>query len=417
MSGVFDINGNKMVTDSGSIMKDVNTLFTESMRRITTLESMHNEFLLPTLKLYGDTSTMTKEKAANLKAVYDDGVRHFECIANTKWQGEATINYDKKNYNIKLQDAKKNKYKVSFRDWFPTHKYHIKANYSEPSLVRNSVGSKLGRKSYPYLYPNNARGVIDSFPFILYINDVWWGCYTWNITQEGSLFAMNEDNKDHMVFRSNGISGTAGWDVSVFEDRLRDESTEYSMQCLTRMVNWTKTCTVAEFKTDAKDYFDVDSLLYYWVYCDLACGTDSVNNNTTWASWDGQHWYAMWYDTDLIFGMSSGTPFSPTLDLIQMMKSSQYSYKYNPIWDKLYQSYFDELCEAYSDIRERLFPSASAIVKYFTDYRALWGDENLTLEETKWPPRVPAKAIDLCTDDIAARISYCDNKYGYTPNS
>lgn len=417
MSGVFDITGNEIVSDSsgfGADMQKVNALVSVNTGRIASLESLHSEFGLPVLKLYGDTSKMTKEKAVNLDAEYFDGVRTFKCIAKTKWQGESTLTYDKKNYNIRLQDGEKNKVLVSFKDWLPTNKYHIKANYSEPSLVRNSVGSQLGRKAFPNLYPNYARGEIDSFPFILYINDEWYGCYTWNLTQDGDLFAMDEDNKNHMVFRCNALSDSAGWDMSGFEDRLRDESTEYSLQQLQRMVSWTKTCTNAEFYDSAKDYFNLDSLMYYWLTADIECATDNICNNTTWASWDGTHWYAMWYDTDLIFGMSSKLAFSPTLDLIAETKKSQFAYKYNPIWDKLYASFYTQLCEKYAELRENLFTDAQTIVGYFTSYRNKWGAENLALENQKWPPLNPQRAIELCESDISSRLTYCDNKYGYT---
>lgn len=418
---IYDVFGNVVSTDADdlshdSLLTEVKTLTSHGLNRITELENLHQEFSLPTLRLYGDTSKMTKDKAVNMVAKYSDGVRSFECLANTKWQGEATINLDKKNYNIKLQDGKKNKFVVSFKDWFPTHKYHIKANYSDASLVRNSVGSLLGRKSYPYLYPNYARGVIDSFPFILYINDEWCGCYTWNLTQDGNLFAMDEDNKNHMVFRANGTASTGGWLVSNFEDRLRDDPTEHSLDCLTRMVDWTNTCTVEEFRTDVKQYFDLESLLYYWPVVDIECGTDSMVNNTTWASWDGVHWYVLWYDTDLIFGPSSLLVATPTLDLIEATKESQFAYKYNPIWDKLYQSYYDELCEKYAELRQTIFVDTQTIIGYFTSYRDKWGSTNLALEQEKWPPRNPSMEITRCADFITQRLAYCDNKYGYSAN-
>lgn len=419
MGVIYDMQGNEIPVGESkdSMMIDVKTMISYGMNRVTKLEELQEEFTVPTLKLYGDVSTMTKDKAVNLTAVYSDGVRTFTCISNTKWQGETSLSKAKKNYNLKLVDSKKNKYITSFKDWFPTNKYHIKANYTEPSLVRNSVGSQLGRIAYPNLYPNNARGVIDSFPFVLYINDEFAGCYTWNLTQNSDLFAMDEDNEKHMVFRCNAVSGTAGWDMSVFEDRLRDDSTAYSLERLQRIVDWAKTCTATEFHDNVDDYFDLESLMYYWLVVDIECGTDSINNNTTWASWDGTHWYVLWYDTDLIFGMPSALTVTPTLDLIETSKTERWAYKYNPIWDKLYQTYYNELCDKYAGLRETLFPDSATIIKYFTDYRDKWGTENLALEREKWPQEKPELDINLCGDFITQRLAYCDTKYGYTPSN
>lgn len=418
---IYDINGNTLTaesTDKDELLTDIKGLDFYNLQRIRTLEELHTEFQLPTLRLYGDTSKMTKDKAVNLTAVYSDGVKSFSCIAKTKWQGEASIEKPKKNYNITLQDGKKNKFYVSFKDWPASNKYHIKANYTEPSLVRNCVGSVLGRKAYPYLYPNNARGVIDSFPFILYINDEFWGCYTWNITQNADMFAMNESNQNHMCFRCNAGAELGPWVggemMTIFEDRLRDDSTDYSISCLRRLYDWTNSCTVEEFQENAEKYFDLESLLYYWVVVEIECGTDSMTNNTTWASWDGEHWYILWYDTDLIFGSSSRMIATPTLDLIENSKqSSTYFYKYNPVWDHLYHGFYDSLCEKYAEVRHTIFTDAQTIIKYFTDYRDKWGTENLAAERSKWPPEKPNEDITNCESFITARLAYCDEKYGY----
>lgn len=408
---IYDINGN-IITGGDSVALETKTLLSYGLDRITKLEGLQSEFTVPVLKLYGDTSKMTKDKAVNLTAEYSDGVRSFSCIANTKWQGQTSLNLDKKNFNVKLVDSHKNKYITSFKDWFPTNKYHFKANYTEPSLVRNSVGSRLGRIAYPNLYPNNAKGSVDSFPFALYINDVFWGCYTWNLPQNADLFSMNEEDKNHMVFRSNN----EGWTMANFEDRMRDDPTEYSLEQLERMYDWSVDCTVQEFHDEVEDYFDLDSLLYYWCVVEMECGTDSMCNNATWASWDGGNkWYVLWYDTDLIFGCSSILTATPTLDLIAATKTGQFTYKYNPIFDKLLSAYYDELCDVYAKLRDTIFTDATTIIRYFTDYRDQWGSEYLTLERAKWPPRNPSLDINLCGDFITQRLAYCDNKYGYTP--
>ena len=415
MAVYYDISGNPVTVggdvEKDALMIDVNNLVSLQSGRITKLEGMHEAFLLPVLRLTGDTSKMTKDKAVTLDAEFTDGVRSFKCKAKTKWQGQSSLNFPKKNYSVKLIDGNANKENMAFKDWFPTNSYHLKANYDDYSMVRNVVGVRIGRDIYPNLYPNNARGVIDSFPFILYINGEWWGCYTWNLSQNADLFAMDEANLNHMVFRPDNT----GWEVANFEDRLHDDPISSQIEKLTRMVNWTKTCTNAEFASDIDDYFDLKSLEYYWLYMDIGCAGDSMVNNSTWASWDGEKWYVLWYDLDIIFGWNQ-TLYTPTTDLIALSKTSEWSHKYNPVWDKLYTSFYNDICDIYAELRENVFTDATTIIKYFTDYRDKWGQENVAHEYQKWSGKSnSAWDISNCAQWITQRLAYCDNKYGYNP--
>lgn len=413
MPSIYDPEGNEYSiggdANKDELMIDINNLLSLTQSRITNLENFHDEFNLPVLKLYGDVSEMNKDNAVLLRAVYTDGVRSFECIAKTKWQGNTSIEYPKKNYNIKFVDGKDNKVKMIFKDWYATHKYHMKANYYDYSMVRNVVGVQLGRKIYPNLYPNNARGVIDSFPFILYINDEWWGCYTWNLSQDEDLFAMDTSNPDHMCFRTDNN----GWDIANFELRCPDDSTDYQQTCLTRMVSWTKTCDDDEFNNNVEKYFDLESLEYYWLMMDIGCAGDSMVNNATWATWDGDVWYVLWYDLDIIFGQNSAL-YTPTTDLIAMSKTDIYSHKYNPIWERLYNTKYEDLCQKYAELRKKWFVNASTIIAYFTDYKNKWGEENLRKEYEKWNGKPFVNDdIDNMTEWITQRLAYCDDKYGY----
>lgn len=396
--------------DSEELLINVKNIVSLDSKRITELEKMHNEFTLPVLYLSGDISQMTKDHSVDLTATFTNGVESFTCIAKTKWQGQSSIQYPKKNFNIKFIDHNKNKYKTLFKSWFPTNNYHLKGNYGDYSMVRNVVGVQLARNIYPNLYPNYARGVIDSFPCILYINNQWWGCYTWNLSQDADLFAMDVNNENNMCFRPSN----EGWNIENFEDRIHDEPSEYQLDKLNRMVSWTKTCSDIEFANYAKNYFDMDSLRYYWLFMDISCAGDSLSNNSTWASWDGNIWYVLWYDLDICFGWNQ-TLYTSTTDLIALSKTSEWSHKYNPIWERLYNTDYNKLCAIYAKLRQTVFTDAQTIISYFTAYQNMWGAENLQHEYTKWSGRQGSEwNITNCSQWITERLAYCDNKYNFT---
>ena len=125
---------------------------------------------VPILYLTGDMSPMTKDTPVNLTAKLDNiyGETIFSGIATTKWQGAGSLAYPKKNFSIKLKTSSGSKFPMQFGNWYSTNEYHLKANYADYSMVRNVVGAKLYREIDETVYPNNAFGMIDGFPIVVY---------------------------------------------------------------------------------------------------------------------------------------------------------------------------------------------------------------------------------------------------------
>ncbi|MFT9153350.1 MAG: hypothetical protein ABF456_07855, partial [Lacticaseibacillus paracasei] len=57
---------------------------------------------LPRIYLEGDTSKMTGDVAVPLSFTYEDGKRTIVGTTNTKWQGDSSELWSKKNYKLKL---------------------------------------------------------------------------------------------------------------------------------------------------------------------------------------------------------------------------------------------------------------------------------------------------------------------------
>lgn len=89
---------------------------------------------LPVLALTGDTSAMTKENAVSLDYTY--GGRSGTCTM--KWQGSSSLNFPKKNYTVKFDNAFE-----AASGWGEENKYCLKANFIDHSHARNVVSAKL----------------------------------------------------------------------------------------------------------------------------------------------------------------------------------------------------------------------------------------------------------------------------------
>lgn len=89
---------------------------------------------LPVLYLTGDTTGMSKEDAVTLGYAY--GERSGSCTL--KWQGSSSLEYPKKNYTIKFDNAFE-----AAEGWGEQKKYCLKANFIDHSHARNIVSAKL----------------------------------------------------------------------------------------------------------------------------------------------------------------------------------------------------------------------------------------------------------------------------------
>ena len=152
-----------------------------------------------------------------------------EIMWNT--QGNVSSGFDKKNFSVDLYNSidEDDAFSVKFGDWVAQDGYHLKAYYSDFWKIR-SLGvyrhqeqinqSRPYFKRYPYtsLMSTNAQtddevlkgggqeimgdilsGALchpDGFPFLLYINDIPWGLYTWNLKKSKENYNVEKNDND-----------------------------------------------------------------------------------------------------------------------------------------------------------------------------------------------------------------------------
>lgn len=365
---------------------------------------------VPILYLTGDMSPMTKDTSVNLTAKLNNiyGETIFSGIATTKWQGAGSLAYPKKNFSIKLKTSSGSKFPMQFGNWYSTNEYHLKANYADYSMVRNVVGAKLYREIDETVYPNNAFGMIDGFPIVVYYENHFYGCYTWNLKQDDKLFGMNTSNNGltQMVYRS----GLGEWNIDNFEYRSDGNESASNKQTLQALLDWCKNSSYTQFSNELEEHFDKNNLITYWVFCNIMCATDNTINNWTIGTWDAKKWYVMAYDLDIIIGSLRNSsnwmhPSKPTTNLLVQ----QYT-KVNPIWEKLEYCFRDDIIAKYNEIKEHYTPQV--IASYFKNYKNLWGDTYLTKEYTRWSGRPDSTDdVDMMEDWLTKRYHYLDIIY------
>ena len=266
---------------------------------------------------------------AALPQTKDDTVMSFRYISKTedisgycktKAQGNSSMSYPKKNQTVKLyKDADcTEKLEVDFKGWGRQHKFCFKANWIDLTHARNIVSARLwgdvvkSRADYNTLpeelktSPN--QGAVDGFPVKVYADGIYQGRYTLNIPKDAWMANMEEALDTHCILcGENYVSGCfraeADMDGTDWTDEIHDAVPASIKNRWNEAIRFVMNSTDAEFVAGISFYFDVQSLIDYYIFGMVSCGLDAFGKNQLYMTWDGVKWYATMYDMDSTWGL------------------------------------------------------------------------------------------------------------------
>lgn len=405
----------------------------EILKRLGILESFHPKrtYNLPVLRLTGDTTGMTKDTEVVLTCEFVDvyGEPFFtDKVAEVKWQGDTSIWYEKKNYGIKLYESDgetKFKYKA-FDDVSENNGYHIKANWIDAWHCRNIVSVNLAKDMYVKQLPSGARGVIDGFPITVEINGEKQGLYTWNLKQHKSVYGLDEDNPNHLMYRA----GSNNADVCKFralstnnvadtdtdwEDRFPETNTAENRAKLNRLISFVKDSDDATFKADFGQYLDLDYTIDYWILCYFGGFTDSLAKNMNIVTYDGNIWYPTFYDCDTTWGIAWNGGSQKAYNI---QCPSDYEAKDNLLWERLVANFPQEIYDRYYALRDTYLRVDEVVgrMKAFIDSIPA---EEYEADRKIWtlPGASLISGIEYMTSWITKRAAFVDGKMNELVNA
>lgn len=286
----------------------------------------YTQYGLPVLFLYGDLSLLEPLKNEFGQVVDDKPEATFNYkygdksgTCTIKHQGSSSMNYPKKNYTIKFDNAFEAK-----TGWGSQKKYCLKANYMEFSHARNIVSAKLwgqvvksrsGVDTRLSSLPNG--GAVDGFPVLIVVNDTdYRGLYTFNIPKDKWLFGINGGNdlmvpSDDMTEATRFESATAGQVPS--NARLNSFEIEYKPDGVSDDEVWTKLNALIQavidnqsketFETEVGKLIDLDSVVDYICFQALITGHDGIGKNYLLGAFDMGKFFISAYDMDSTYGV------------------------------------------------------------------------------------------------------------------
>lgn len=281
-----------------------------------TVEPAEND--IPKVYIDGTIPTTKTENDAVLR--YKSNTEDFTAYIKIKCQGTSSLSYPKKNFTIKLYEDEgfNTKLKKDFKGWGAQNKFCLKANWIDLSHARNIVCARLwgevvksrnGYDSYPEEFKNSPnRGAVDGFPFYLYCNGHYWGRYTWNIPKDGWMVNMDKNLDTHCIlcsedYNSSCFRAEAVIDGTDWTDELHDTVPNSILTRWNEVITFVRTSTDDDFVANISNYFDLESIIDYYIFSYVICHLDGLGKNQLFFTYDGQKWIASAYDMDSTIGL------------------------------------------------------------------------------------------------------------------
>jgi len=268
---------------------------------------------------FGAALPQTKEDTV-MSFRYISGTEDIRGWCKTKAQGNSSMSYPKKNQTVKLYaDADcTEKLKMDFKGWGEQNKFCFKANWIDLTHARNIVSARLwadvvrSRANYDSIpeplrtSPN--QGVVDGFPVKVYADGIYQGRYTLNIPKDAWMANMDDELDTHCIlcgenYTSGCFRAEANIDGTDWTDEIHDTVPVSVRNRWNEAIRFVMNSTDEEFVSGISSYFDVESLIDYYIFGVVSCGLDAFGKNQLYMTYDGLKWYAQMYDMDATWGL------------------------------------------------------------------------------------------------------------------
>lgn len=350
-----DQNGNHITDDAGNRIGDskwlllTDTTLTqaglpadgqavgEAIKNATSFDP--EKYGIPVLYLWGNNILSLKDKSKTLKNEVTYSFPAYKVsgtVEKFKVQGASSVGLPKKNYTLNLDEDVE-----IFHNYGKQHKYVIKANYLDPSQALNVVGARLWgsirdthknadtgilntngdllvdnsgnriiAETDPQLSIGSNYGAVDGFPIAVYINNQYWGLYTFNIPKDDWMAKMpKKSNNKYAIIDTTWKPQGAFKAETNFKDKMElqfcsTEDSQWAMDSVNALIRAVMASydTVDSFNEAVGPLLDIDSAIDYYIYSVLVDNDDGIFRNYLLQTFDGNKWYFAAYDLDSTFG-------------------------------------------------------------------------------------------------------------------
>lgn len=340
-------------------------------------------------------------------------------------QGTSSQYYKRKNYKIKfsngfiMESSGETVEKYQMRDdSIAVNTFTFKADVASCEGANNVELVRLYNDICPYKTPpqvqnSDVRQGIDGFPIVVFWSNgtqtTFLGKYNFN-NDKGTeeVFGFSGDNDEsweirnntsaRSMFKSADFTGTA-W-LEDFEGRYPDKNTD--PKNLKRLAEWlvstdqtqatgnsitpttfegveyttdTAEYRLAKFKAEAERYFEMDSIIFSYIFTELFLLVDSRAKNNFPTFYDNGKWCVLPYDMDTAIGTNNEglLVFDYSLEDIDTVNGANvYNGQDSVIYINTRDAFPERIAEMYGELRSSGALSYADVEKRFEDHQSLW---------------------------------------------
>lgn len=377
---------------------------------------------IPILYLYGAgiEGMRSKKDSVSVGLSYEFPRFNLSGTLNKiKVQGASSAGLPKKNYTLQFDQAvelingygKQKKYviKANMTDfsharnvgcaelWGKVRQTRIKADdaikTNDTDYLVDNAGNHIVGEADPQLSIGGTYGAVDGFPIAVYINNKYWGLYTFNIPKDKGMAKMTKGAGQAIVSTTwmSFTEHTKLDDTDMGLEYCGTKDSTWVTDAVNRLIDGVKASYTSkdDFEKVVLPLLDIDSAIDYYVYSVAIGNVDGVVRNFNLQTWDGKKWYFAAYDLDMVFGR--------TPDLLDYL-SPEYngsSIRHggitfenlsggNRIFHQLWKFYKPDIIARYKELVQSVL-SASNVSTFLTNYAKHIPFALKVQEDKTWP--------------------------------
>ena len=340
-------------------------------------------------------------------------------------QGTSSAGYERKNFKIKFKGGfvinGKQTAKYAMRGdtrSIPTATFTCKADVASSEGANNVELVRLYNDICPYKTPPQAedpriRQGIDGFPIVMFQDDgqnvTFIGKYNFN-NDKGTENVYGFSDGDESWEILNNTSSRVNWKsadftgeewLNDFEGRYPDGNTDPAN--LSTLSSWivstdqstatdealsasvayggvtydkdTAAYRLAKFKNEAADHFEMNDLLFYYLFTELFLMVDSRAKNAFPTFFNGHKWIWFPYDMDTAIGINNegALVFDYSLEDIDKVEGANvFNGQESVLWVNVRAAFQDEIATLYQTLRSGGKLSYAAVEQRFENHQAKW---------------------------------------------
>ncbi len=363
---------------------------------------------LPTLNFSG-ILPVKKDAPATVTLNYFSSATAFETVAEARVQGLTSAYFPKQNYNLRFYTdgtlSQKQRVDLGYGEWGEQWKYTLKANWIDRTHARNIVTCRIFAATVEtrktpneelLSAPNN--GVTDGFPVRVYHDGEYYGLYTLNIAKDKWMYGMDEatyprsaiitaqmHNASNRFQKTTDLANTEDWDLEYCSTGTDIDWVNKSFNDFITFVM--ETDDRETFRARAEEYMDVEAVIdYIWMYT-VVYGTDNINKNVIFVTYDGKRWIPNYYDADSSWALHwTGTSFfaeSSINSFVPKTITKNRAVSDNLLHARVAYFYYEEFRDRYWELRRGPLSNASMIAAYEEFFSSI-PEEVYAEDRAKW---------------------------------